>query len=285
MTGRTNFNTILIVDDSHTSRMVIRKAFQKAGYADSRYLEAEDGESALDLISSQKINLIVTDIRMPNMNGEELVQKLREDKKHMDIPVIVVSSSSNFALSTELQKQNVMGYTLKPVTPEKIINTVENIFDLQILEQNLFNALEDTFDELYKLNFDSNSFDDEVLDDFPVGNITSVDFVLPKKGRILLVCSTKLVKIISKQMRLNGLKCTSKDLEDCLKELTNILCGNFLIKYYGPDKQVLINLPKIEKTVLSDNENELLHEFGASIDGAPISIFLSINGLNKERKY
>lgn len=118
---RESIKRILIVDDSSTSRMILKRCFQIAGFIEVDFLEADNGLDALDIVEGQKVDLIVTDINMPKLNGRNLIKKLEEDEKLGDIGVIVISSRSQSADIDMLTELGVNYVLTKPLKPEKLI--------------------------------------------------------------------------------------------------------------------------------------------------------------------
>lgn len=116
--------TILIVDDSETSRMIIRKCFTMTGDEDSTFFEAGDGIHALSLLATSPVDLVVTDLNMPRMDGVTLLRKLRKGEKTKTLPVIVISSMGNDHLDQELRDLAVTAIIRKPLTPAKIRDAV-----------------------------------------------------------------------------------------------------------------------------------------------------------------
>ena len=115
---------IMIVDDSATSRMIIKRCFQMAGYQDSTFIEAEDGLKALSNLNRNSVDLVVTDLNMPKMDGATFIKKLRLMDKTKQLPVLIVSSTGNERLETELEDKDVMGILRKPLTPEKVTDVL-----------------------------------------------------------------------------------------------------------------------------------------------------------------
>jgi len=115
---------IMIVDDSATSRMIIKRCFQMAGYQDSTFIEAEDGLKALSNLNRNAVDLVVTDLNMPKMDGATFIKKLRLIDKTKQLPVLIVSSMGNERLETELEDKDVMGILRKPMTPEKVTDVL-----------------------------------------------------------------------------------------------------------------------------------------------------------------
>jgi two-component system chemotaxis response regulator CheY len=112
--------TVLIVDDSETSRMIIKKCFTMTGDENSQFFEAEDGIHALSVLSEKAVDLVVTDLNMPRMDGITLVRKLRKGDKTKALPVVVISSMGNEQLDQELRNLNVTAIIRKPLTPAKV---------------------------------------------------------------------------------------------------------------------------------------------------------------------
>lgn len=112
--------TILIVDDSETSRMIIRKCFTMTGDEDSQFYEAEDGIHALSVLADAQVDLVVTDLNMPRMDGVTLVRKLRKGERTRSLPIVVISSMGNDHLDQELHSLNVTAIIRKPLTPAKV---------------------------------------------------------------------------------------------------------------------------------------------------------------------
>ena len=120
---------ILIVDDSATSRMVIRKCLSMGGYEGVVYFEAANGVEALDLLKDNEIDLILTDLVMPEMDGEELVVNTRQSDKFRTIPIIVISSIANPAYESKLISLGASAVLNKPLSPMALDKTVKNVYN------------------------------------------------------------------------------------------------------------------------------------------------------------
>jgi len=118
------YHRILIVDDSATSRMIIRRCFEIAGYRDAEFYEAEDGVMALSFLREHAVDLVVSDIRMPRMDGGTFIRKLRMSDGTKRIPVVVASSMSSDTLEAELKRSGVKAVIRKPVSPAKVLEAV-----------------------------------------------------------------------------------------------------------------------------------------------------------------
>ncbi|WP_109487410.1 response regulator [Occallatibacter savannae] len=118
---------IMIVDDSPVMRVFLRKVVQLTGLSVGEYCEAGDGASALKSLRERWVDLILTDINMPGMNGEEFVRQLDKDEMLRDIPVIVVSTDASSDRIDRMFKLGAKGYISKPFQPETLRDEVEKI--------------------------------------------------------------------------------------------------------------------------------------------------------------
>ena len=83
---------VLIVDDSSTIRRIISRCLERAEVGISEVFEAGDGREALDLLSTQAVEVVLTDINMPNMNGLQLLCEMKQSQRWGEIPVLVITS-------------------------------------------------------------------------------------------------------------------------------------------------------------------------------------------------
>jgi two-component system, chemotaxis family, chemotaxis protein CheY len=111
---------VLIVDDSPAMRGFIRRVVELSGFEVGRCLQASNGQDALRVLNSEWVDIILTDINMPEMNGEELTQKLQEDELLRTIPVIVVSTDSTENRVNRMLALGAQGYVKKPFYPETL---------------------------------------------------------------------------------------------------------------------------------------------------------------------
>ena len=119
------YERILIVDDSATSRMIVRRCLEMAGYSDAIFLEAGDGAAALDLLETNPVDLIVTDLKMPRMDGRTFVRKLQSNPTTSEIPVLVVSSVAGSAEEDPAFGNNVVTAVQKPLSPAKLMHALK----------------------------------------------------------------------------------------------------------------------------------------------------------------
>jgi two-component system chemotaxis response regulator CheY len=114
---------ILVVDDSSVMRSMIIKTLHMSGLPLGEVHQASNGQEGLQVLDSTWIDLALVDINMPIMNGEEMIEKVRENTTTTDLPVIVVSTESSEARIEMLQKSGV-GFVHKPFTPEILRKTI-----------------------------------------------------------------------------------------------------------------------------------------------------------------
>ena len=112
-------NTILVVDDDPDMRALLRHKLARAGYD---VILAEDGESAEQAVRGRGADLILVDINMPGVSGDQLVASLREDARLRPIPVVYLTGIEP---DTDLAVKTV-GYTLltKPVADQELLSTI-----------------------------------------------------------------------------------------------------------------------------------------------------------------
>ncbi|MGC8739726.1 MAG: response regulator [Candidatus Hydrogenedens sp.] len=115
---------ILIVDDSTTVRAVMEKTLRLSGVEIGNILHASNGKEALDILRSNWVDLVLTDINMPVMNGVELINEMNQDELLKTIPIAIVSTEGSQTRVEELKSKGVKAYLRKPFTPESLKNLV-----------------------------------------------------------------------------------------------------------------------------------------------------------------
>ncbi len=118
---------ILITDDSATARMIIQRSIEVLGFNDIECLHASNGFEAMEIILQQRVDLLITDIVMPVMDGKQLLKRIKASPRLSPMHVIVISSLANPALEEELFKVGVDRLIYKPVTPAKLLEALENV--------------------------------------------------------------------------------------------------------------------------------------------------------------
>ncbi len=118
---------ILIVDDSAAIRKILERVLRQAEVPLDEVHEAGDGAEALETLKTQKVDLILSDINMPNMDGLELLGKLKNDQALKGIPIVMVSSEGSQNKVLEAVQLGAAGYVRKPFTPEQIKDKLAGI--------------------------------------------------------------------------------------------------------------------------------------------------------------
>lgn len=116
---------VLIVDDSKIVRAVMKKTLGISGLDLGELYEAGNGREGLEQLSEQWIDVVLADINMPEMTGEEMVDVMREKGYMHDIPVIVVSTERSVTRIEALKAKGIYAYLNKPFTPEEVKDVVE----------------------------------------------------------------------------------------------------------------------------------------------------------------
>lgn len=115
---------ILTVDDSSTMRQMITFTLKGAGFD---VLEAGDGVEALEVAVGKKLDLIVTDVNMPRMDGITLVQRLRALPQFKFTPILVLTTESDASMKMKGKEAGATGWIVKPFSPEKLLDTVNKV--------------------------------------------------------------------------------------------------------------------------------------------------------------
>lgn len=118
---------ILVVDDSPTVRAILTKSFRMADIELGQVHEACHGREALEILGKNWVDLVFTDINMPEMNGIELIDQMNEDGMLNSIPVVIVSTEGSVTRIEQLKAKGVSAYLRKPFTPEAIREIIEDV--------------------------------------------------------------------------------------------------------------------------------------------------------------
>jgi YesN/AraC family two-component response regulator len=126
-----NEKTILIVDDEPRTRQGLKKTLDTWANGKFDIRTASNGEEALELMRDQKVHILITDIRMPEISGLELLKRIKEK---MAAPVIImISAYSEFEYAQEALRLGVINYLLKPISKKSLIEAVEEA--VQVVEK------------------------------------------------------------------------------------------------------------------------------------------------------
>ena len=115
---------ILVVDDSLTTRALLRSAFEAKG---ARVLEAENGRDGVWRARAERVDLVVCDVNMPVMGGLEMIQELRKLPEYQTTPVFVLTSDATLSRAAEGKKAGADAWVVKPVNPDSLWKAVEKV--------------------------------------------------------------------------------------------------------------------------------------------------------------
>ncbi|MGM0524761.1 MAG: response regulator [Pseudomonadota bacterium] len=118
---------VLIVDDSVTSRHVLRRVLENMGV--EHCVEAENGQQAIDILDQQQFDLIVTDFHMPEINGSELAQYVRNSSAHSHTPLLMVTARANEPQLANVKQSGIDALTDKPFEPATLKAILSKLLD------------------------------------------------------------------------------------------------------------------------------------------------------------
>ena len=122
---------VLIVDDSKIVRRVltntVTRYFKQSDFAELNLFEAEDGLIAMEQMEKEKVDIMLLDWNMPNMNGEEVVDAVRANKEWNKTRIIMATTEGGKASVLKMIKKGANGYMVKPFQEENIFKTLDTI--------------------------------------------------------------------------------------------------------------------------------------------------------------
>ena len=116
---------ILIVDDSITIRRIITNALKTVGFTDT--IEASNGKEALEKLPSGKVDFIITDWNMPEMNGLDFIKIVRSNPLYSSMPILMITTRGTEHDVVEALQAKVNSYIMKPFTPQELKEKIEGI--------------------------------------------------------------------------------------------------------------------------------------------------------------
>jgi two-component system, chemotaxis family, chemotaxis protein CheY len=116
--------TILTVDDSTSMRQMVRATLQSAGYG---VIEAADGQEALDYARTHSVDLVISDVNMPRMDGIRLVSELRTLPSYRLTPLLLLTTESSQEKKLEGKRAGATGWLVKPFNPAQLLATLTRL--------------------------------------------------------------------------------------------------------------------------------------------------------------
>ncbi|HAO20004.1 MAG TPA: two-component system response regulator [Desulfobacteraceae bacterium] len=117
-------NTILAADDSASIRQMIAFTLRRADYD---VIEAENGMDALEKLGNADVLMVITDLDMPEMNGIELIKKIRIRAKYKSLPIVMLTTESAATVKQTAKAAGATGWITKPFTPAQLIGVVSKL--------------------------------------------------------------------------------------------------------------------------------------------------------------
>lgn len=116
--------TIMVVEDSPTMRQMVGFTLKRKGYS---VVEAVDGKDALVKLNGKPMDMIITDVNMPNLDGIELVKAVRANDAHKFTPIIVLTTESQDSRKLEGKSAGATGWIVKPFSSDHLLAIVDRI--------------------------------------------------------------------------------------------------------------------------------------------------------------
>lgn len=119
--------TVLTLDDSATMRKMVNFTLSRVGYT---VLEATDGPSALELLRTKQIDMVITDLNMPGMDGIAFTKNVRALAHHARTPVVLLTTNSDADSKSAGRAAGATGWMLKPFTPDQLLSLASKVIPL-----------------------------------------------------------------------------------------------------------------------------------------------------------
>lgn len=116
--------TIMTVDDSASVRQMVSFTLKQQGY---QVVEACDGKDALQKLTGQKVDMIVTDLNMPNLDGIGLIKGVRANPTYKFVPIVMLTTESQDSRKQEGKAAGATGWIVKPFKPEQLLAVVKKV--------------------------------------------------------------------------------------------------------------------------------------------------------------
>ena len=115
---------VLTVDDSRAMRDMLRHSLVAAGF---RVLQAEDGMQGLEMLETERPDVIVTDINMPRMDGFGFIEAVRRDESRRSMPVLVLTTEVDVEKKNRARAAGATGWIVKPFDPVKLVEAIRRV--------------------------------------------------------------------------------------------------------------------------------------------------------------
>jgi two-component system chemotaxis response regulator CheY len=119
---------VLVVDDSAAIRKILQRVLRQTGMSIRTIFEAGDGQEALEVLKTQAVNLVLTDINMPKMDGLQFLAALKAQPQWSGLPVVMITTEGGESKVAEAVKLGAAGYVRKPFTADQIKEKLAGLF-------------------------------------------------------------------------------------------------------------------------------------------------------------
>lgn len=116
--------TIMIADDSASVRMMVMFTLGDVGF---EIVEADNGNDALKKMERTHVDILITDVNMPGLDGISLVRKVREIQSYKSLPILMLTTETDPGKKMEGQRAGATGWIVKPFNPEELISAVKRV--------------------------------------------------------------------------------------------------------------------------------------------------------------
>jgi two-component system chemotaxis response regulator CheY len=235
---------ILIVDDSVLTRKKIRRIIEMVDLEVDQFLEAGNGAEALKILDGSEVDLVLSDLNMPEMGGAEMVHRMRSNKATKSVPVVVVSTESKTTRVKELLAEGVKDYLHKPFTPEEFRDTIQAVWNKPKIEtKDVSEALTEALEVMAFLAAmpmeDDLAVPEETI-------LAEIDFMGARNGSIQIIAGLDFSRILADNIG-NLDDPNREEACDALKELSNVTCGLFLPMLTSTtNESFAITVPRIQ---------------------------------------
>lgn len=115
---------VLTVDDSRTILAMLHHTLTNAGF---EVLQAENGQIGLDVLKNEEVDVVITDINMPVMDGIEFIRQVRATGKHQSLPILILTTETSQDKRDQGRAAGGTGWIVKPFDPEKLISVINKV--------------------------------------------------------------------------------------------------------------------------------------------------------------
>ncbi len=114
---------IMAVDDSESIRQMVAFALEQGGYT---IIQAQNGRKALKKLKDTDVDMIITDLDMPEMDGISLIKQVRSMSAHQKTPILILTTKSDGAIKDQVKALGANGWIIKPFRPKQLLAVVQN---------------------------------------------------------------------------------------------------------------------------------------------------------------